>query len=291
VTRVTDAAWQRAQNTAHSCGGFNPAACLGGECFFSSAQSDASALPWNAWLLAREPQPARRFSGLALQEVTHMNRIGIFLLATLMFAFLAIASLGDAQKPQQNRDQQRVHQQQRPQDRNAQREQQRGAQRQQPAPRQQQMERQRTLTRQQQRESDRIRARQVQRSTQQRRVQQADQHRVWQQYRSRRWESEHRTWRQRGGYNGYVVPQYYFQSHYGRSHWFRMYTLPFLFTDGYPRFQYMGYWFIMLEPYPEFWGQTWYQTDDCYVDYYQDGYYLYNLRYPGRPGIAVRVVF
>ena len=54
-------------------------------------------------------------------------------------------------------------------------------------------------------------------------------------------------------------------------------------------FQYGGYWFSFLDPYPEFWGSTWYETDDVYVDYYNDGYYLYNRRYPARPGIAISI--
>jgi hypothetical protein len=30
--------------------------------------------------------------------------------------------------------------------------------------------------------------------------------RAWQERRARSWESEHRTWQQRGGYNGYRIP-------------------------------------------------------------------------------------
>ena len=64
-----------------------------------------------------------------------------------------------------------------------------------------------------------------------------------------------------------------------------------MFVDGYPRFQYQGYWFIFLDPYPEYWGNNWYETDDVYVDYYDGGYYLFNRRYPGRPGIAISITF
>jgi len=48
---------------------------------------------------------------------------------------------------------------------------------------------------------------------------------------------------------------------------------------GYPRFSYGGYSFMLLDPWPENWGENWYQTDDVYIDY-DDGYYLYNRRSP-----------
>ena len=32
---------------------------------------------------------------------------------------------------------------------------------------------------------------------------------------------------------------------------------------------------------PEYWSNDWYDSDDVYVDYNDDGYYLYNRRYPG----------
>jgi len=38
------------------------------------------------------------------------------------------------------------------------------------------------------------------------------------------------------------------------------------------------------------WERTWYDTDDVYVDYVNDGYYMYNRRHPG-VGIAVNVSF
>jgi hypothetical protein len=112
---------------------------------------------------------------------------------------------------------------------------------------------------------------------------------TWQRHRAHSWESEHRTWQQRGGYHGYRVPDSYFRSHYGRGHWFRIYTRPFIVVEGYPRFQYGNYWFTFVDPYPEYWGDDWYETDDVYVDYYDDGYYLFNRRYPARPGIAVSI--
>jgi hypothetical protein len=46
-----------------------------------------------------------------------------------------------------------------------------------------------------------------------------------------------------------------------------------------------------MDPYPEYWGDSWYETDDVYVDYADDGYYLYNRTHPGRAGIAISISF
>ena len=48
---------------------------------------------------------------------------------------------------------------------------------------------------------------------------------------------------------------------------------------GYPRFSYGGFSFLLLDPWPEYWPENWYDSDDLYIDY-DDGYYLYNRRYP-----------
>jgi hypothetical protein len=106
---------------------------------------------------------------------------------------------------------------------------------------------------------------------------------AWQGHRASNFDSEHRSWQQRGGYNGFRIPAVYFSSYYGPSHYFRVYSLPFMEFGGNPRFQFGGYWFTALDPYPDYWGADWYQTDDIYVDYTNDGYYLYDRSYPGRP--------
>ena len=48
---------------------------------------------------------------------------------------------------------------------------------------------------------------------------------------------------------------------------------------GYPQFSYGGYSFLLLDPWPEYWPPDWYETDNLYVDY-DDGYYLYDTRFP-----------
>jgi len=110
------------------------------------------------------------------------------------------------------------------------------------------------------------------------------------QSRARSWDSEHRSWAQRGGYNGYRIPDDRFHQYFGRDHFFRIHGLPLLFVGGYPRFQYDGYWVTFMDPWPEGWNPNWFETDDVYMDYSGDGYYLYNRAHPG-VGIAVNVSF
>lgn len=113
---------------------------------------------------------------------------------------------------------------------------------------------------------------------------------VWQPHRAQHWEREHHTWRERGGYHGERIPEVHFHEHFGRGHWFRVHSVPIIVVNSYPRFQYGGYWFTMVDPWPEYWSATWYQTDDVSIDYVNDGYYLYNRRHPG-VAIAVNVSF
>jgi hypothetical protein len=110
------------------------------------------------------------------------------------------------------------------------------------------------------------------------------------QSRAQSWSGEHRGWGQRGGYSGYRIPDERFRMYFGHDHFFRMGRLPLVFVGGYPRFQYDGYWITCMDPWPEYWPANWYETDDVYLDYTGDGYYLYDRNYPG-VGIAVTVSF
>jgi hypothetical protein len=110
------------------------------------------------------------------------------------------------------------------------------------------------------------------------------------QSRANSWNSEHRSWAQRGGYNGYRIPDDRFRRYFGHEHPFRIGALPVVFVGGYPRFQYDGYWVTAMDPWPDTWPATWFETDDVYLDYSGDGYYLYDRNYPG-VGIAVTVAF
>ena len=103
-------------------------------------------------------------------------------------------------------------------------------------------------------------------------------HNSWQQSGARQWDDEHRTWAQRGGYGGYYIPQHRFSLYFGSEHWFRMRSRPTIYM-GYPRFSYGGFSFMMVDPWPEYWGENWYATDNVYIEY-DDGYYLCNRSYP-----------
>ena len=71
------------------------------------------------------------------------------------------------------------------------------------------------------------------------------------------------------------IPDDRFRSNFGRGHNFRMGN-PVL-VSGYSRFQYGGYWFGFVQP----WPAGWYYTDDVYIDYVDGGYYMYDPYYPG----------
>ena len=112
-------------------------------------------------------------------------------------------------------------------------------------------------------------------------------HDTWQQDRAQHWSSDHRTWAQRGGYGGYYIPQQTYGLDFGSRHFFRIGGIPSLYL-GYPRFQYGGFSFLLVDPWPEYWVDNWYATDDLYIDY-DDGYYLYNRRYP-QDRLAITIV-
>ena len=115
-----------------------------------------------------------------------------------------------------------------------------------------------------------------------------EQHSAWQGDRAHSWKTEHRTWQQRGGYNGYRIPDERYNGYFGESHGFRIYSQPVVFVGGSPRFQYGGFWFGFVDPWPEYWSDDWYDNDDVYVAYSDDGYYMYDRRYP-RDRIAISV--
>jgi len=71
------------------------------------------------------------------------------------------------------------------------------------------------------------------------------------------------------------IPDDRFRSNFGRGHEFRMGDP--VIVDGYSRFQYGGYWFGYVQP----WPANWYYTDQCYIDYVDGSYYMYNPYYPG----------
>ena len=79
------------------------------------------------------------------------------------------------------------------------------------------------------------------------------------------------------------IPDDRFRSNFGSGHRFHIGSPRMV--DGYSRFQYGGFWFGFIDPWPE----GWYYTDDVYIDYVDGEYYLYNPYYPG-VRIAICVV-
>jgi outer membrane biosynthesis protein TonB len=71
------------------------------------------------------------------------------------------------------------------------------------------------------------------------------------------------------------IPDERFRSNFGREHEFRMGNP--VIVSGYSRFQYGGYWFGYVEPWPAYC----YYTDPFYIDYVDGGYYMYDPYYPG----------
>ena len=197
------------------------------------------------------------------------------------------------QRPEQNKQQQHAQQQQRPQptqqqSKHEQAKPEQHAQRQ----AQPQQEHRQTQHAQQQRpeRNNQEHAQQRQGNAQPHRTQEQQriQRSAWDRHRSQHWDTDHRSWQQRGGYHGYRIPDDRFRGYFGSDHGFRIGGLPFVVVGGYPRFQYSGYWFSLVDPWPEYWGNDWYDNDDVYVAYVDNGYYLFNRRYPGG-GIAISI--
>src|ERR1039457_2177436 len=228
------------------------------------------------------PRPTKRGAQeIDVMEVRLMKPVGIISTGVLLLLLGSVAPTYAQQDQQQEAKPPKQVQQAKPekqrQDRNKQ-QQDRNKQQQQHAQKQQQDQ---NRQRQHQQQDNRS-------SRQGQRVQPGQQREVWQQHRARNWQSEHRDWQQRGGYNGYRIPDDRYRSNFGANHWFRIHRYPMELYGGYPRFQYGGFWFGFMDPWPEYWADDWYDNDDVYVVYSEDGYYLYNRRYP-RDRIAITV--
>jgi hypothetical protein len=231
-------------------------------------------------------------------KVNILNRaVMTVVIGALSFVGLSLPTNAQQQKEEEQKQQQRGQQEQK-QDQRQQKKQQeqkqqqkqsdQGQKQQQPRAQQQQQQEKKQDQKQQQPQDRTQQQKQVNRPSQQgQRVQQAEQRGVWQQHRARSWQTEHRTWQQRGGYIGYRIPEDRYRGYFGPAHAFRIYSFPLVVIGGYPRFQYNGFWFSVVDPWPEYWSDGWYENDDVYIDY-SDGYYLYNRRYP-QDRIAITV--
>ena len=158
-------------------------------------------------------------------------------------------------------------------------------QQQQQAPRAQQEQKQRQQNPKGQQDPKQIqeqqRQQQAHRPAQQVQREYENQHKgAWLDHRAHNWQAEHRGWDQRGGYKGYRIPNARYRSSFGPSHSFRMYSFQLMVVSGFPRFQYGGLWFSVMDPWPEYWSDNWYGNDDLYVEFYMGGYYLRNRMHP-----------
>jgi outer membrane biosynthesis protein TonB len=76
------------------------------------------------------------------------------------------------------------------------------------------------------------------------------------------------------------IPDDRFRASFGREHRFHVNRSDF--QGGSRRFQYGGFWFNVLDP----WPVGWLYTDDVYVDYINGGYFLCN---PVHPGVYISI--
>ena len=78
------------------------------------------------------------------------------------------------------------------------------------------------------------------------------------------------------------IPDPKFKASFGRQHTFKVTQVIHQTTivPGQTQFVYSGYTFIILDP----WPAEWLFTDDCYIDYVDDDYFLFD---PFHPGIRV----
>jgi hypothetical protein len=78
-----------------------------------------------------------------------------------------------------------------------------------------------------------------------------------------------------GGQRGGRIPDDKFRGSFGRQHTFVIHQATTV--QGQPGFQYGGYSFILSDGWPAGWAYT----DDCYVDYVDGEYFLFDLLHPG----------
>lgn len=79
------------------------------------------------------------------------------------------------------------------------------------------------------------------------------------------------------------IPDDKFRSQFGRQH--TLVVNRTTIVEGQPRFQYSGYWFALVDPWPVGWAYS----DQCYIDYVDGEYFLFDLLHPG-VRIAIDVV-
>jgi hypothetical protein len=82
------------------------------------------------------------------------------------------------------------------------------------------------------------------------------------------------------GHHHRRIPEEHFRAHFGREH--RFVIVRPVIVAGHPRFQYDGYWFVIARPLP----RGWRYSDEMYVDYVDDNYYVCS---PAHPGVHISI--
>jgi outer membrane biosynthesis protein TonB len=75
------------------------------------------------------------------------------------------------------------------------------------------------------------------------------------------------------------IPDPQFKAHFGKKHTFavtRVVTTTTIVPNQ-TQFVYVGYTFVFLDP----WPADWLFTDECYIDYVDDEYFLFDVFHPG----------
>jgi len=70
------------------------------------------------------------------------------------------------------------------------------------------------------------------------------------------------------------IPDDKFRAHFGNGHHF---SARGVIVAGQPQFRYGGYTFEFVDVWPVGWAYT----DDCYIDYIDGEYFLFDLLHPG----------
>jgi hypothetical protein len=84
-------------------------------------------------------------------------------------------------------------------------------------------------------------------------------------------------------HRGGRIPDDKFRAQFGRQHTFKINRTTT--AQGQGGFQYGGYSFAIIDVWPAEWAYT----DDCYIDYVDGEYFLFDLLHPG-VGVAIVVV-
>lgn len=84
---------------------------------------------------------------------------------------------------------------------------------------------------------------------------------------------------------GKKIPDKDLKAHFGESHKFRVKQVitTTRIVPNQTRFVYTGYTFVFVDPWPVGWGFD----DDCYIDFVDGGYYIFD---PFHPGIRVALM-